>query len=227
VAIATPVSCTPGRHSLDTSVTPVPPFTLDATADTAQPSPSTLRERIDQLEAWQAPLLDYILEPIPENRLHHLILTQEQPVIIEIASDGGAREDLGSSGWEIAIRQEVLWQCKSPTYGLMPGSFRAESYGMLSALLFIDTYCKQYDLQLQQTNILKFYCDSSSLIKRIDFHRNQSWLNPSNCLASDYDLESAIIEMIDILPITIRFIHVKSHQDDDTAIHIYLRGTPK
>jgi hypothetical protein len=102
----------------------------------------------------------------------------------------------------------------------MPGSFRAESYGMFSTLLFIHIYCKQDDLHLHKITILKFYCDSSSLIKRIDSHRNQSWTNPSKCLASDYDLESAIIEMIAILPITIRFSHVKSHQDDDTAIHL-------
>jgi hypothetical protein len=91
---------------------------------------------------------------------------------------------------------------------------------MLSVLLFFDTYCKQYALHLQATTIIKFYCDSSSLIKRIDRHRHQSWLNPSNCLASDYNLESAIIEMLDLLPVTVQFIHVKSHQDDNTEIHL-------
>jgi hypothetical protein len=70
---------------------------------------------------------------------------------------------------------------------------------MLSALLFINTYCKQYDLHLTNTTILKFYCDSSSLLKRIARHRNRSWINPTNCLASDYDLESAIVEMLDLL----------------------------
>jgi hypothetical protein len=98
-------------------------FILDAHADTAFPCPSTLRERI------------------AESRLHH-ILTLDQPRVIEVASDGGAREDLGSSGWEIEVQQEIIWQCKGATFGLMPGSFRAESYGMLSALLFLDTYCK-------------------------------------------------------------------------------------
>jgi hypothetical protein len=164
-------------------------------------------------------LLEYI-DPIQaEDRLHHL-LTQARAVTIEVASDGGAREDLGSSGWEIAIKQEPVWQCKGPTYGLMPGSFRAESYGMLSVLLFFDTYCKQYNIHLHKTMILKFYCDSQSLIDRIEKHRHQSWINPSNCLASDYDLESAIIEMLDILPITVRFTHVKSHQDDKTDINL-------
>jgi hypothetical protein len=88
VAIATPVSCTPGRHSLDTSITPDPPFT-HAETDPARPAPATLRERIQQLEPWQAPLLDYVESIQAENRLHYL-LTQARSVSIELASDGGA-----------------------------------------------------------------------------------------------------------------------------------------
>jgi hypothetical protein len=153
-------------------------------------------------------------------QLHHL-LTQRRPTTFEIASDGGAREDIGSSGWELAVARTVLWQCKGPTFGLLPESFRAESYGVLSALLFIDTYwCKQYNIQLNKSTTLKFYCDSQLLLKRIARSRNRSWINPTECLASDYDLESAIIELLDKLQLTIQFIHVKSHQDDKTDINL-------
>jgi hypothetical protein len=39
-------------------------------------------------------------------------------------------------------------------------------------------------------------------------------------LAPDFDLESGILELLLALPITLNFIHVKSHQDNDTAVHL-------
>lgn len=134
------------------------------------------------------------------------------PHTFEVASDGGAREDLGSFGWNIAVRQETLWHCKGPTFGLLPGSFRAESYGMLSVLLFIDTYFKHYNTRLDTHTTLKFYCDNSSLLKRITRNQKWSWINPTTCLAPDFDLESGIIAILIDLPITLQFIHVKGHQ---------------
>jgi hypothetical protein len=91
---------------------------------------------------------------------------------------------------------------------------------MMSALIFLDTYITHYDTHLDKSTILKFYCDSSSLIKRITRAQNRSWLNPSNCLASDYDLESGILYLLQTIPLTLQFIHVKSHQDDDTAVNL-------
>jgi hypothetical protein len=123
-------------------------------------------------------------------------------------------------GIAIAIEQNTIWQCKGPTFGLCPGSFRAESYGILSALLFLDTYIKHYDTQLDKHTILKFYCNSSSLLKRIARAQNRSWINPTNCLASDYNLESGILDLLEKIPITFNFIHVKSHQDDETEVHL-------
>jgi hypothetical protein len=166
-----------------------------------------------------SPLLEY-LEPTQTEARLNTLLTQGQPITFELVSDGGAREDLGSFSWTIAVAQQTLWKCKGPTFGLLPGSFRVKSYGMVSALIFIDTYIKQYNTPLDKLTILKFYCDSSSLIKRIQRAQNRSWQNPNNCLASDFDLESGILELISDLPITLQFIHVKSHQDNDTAVHL-------
>lgn len=114
----------------------------------------------------------------------------------------------------------MLLVLRKDLFGLLPGSFRAKSYGMLSALLFLDTYIKQYNTQLDAATILKFYCDRSSLLKSIARAQNRSWQNPNTCLASDFDLESGIFELINELPITLKFIHVKSYQDKDTTVHL-------
>jgi hypothetical protein len=214
--VATSVNCIPGRHSLNIPHIPHQETTPYETANYEAPTPTTLNQRIQQLAHWQTPLLQHLTHQQNKQHLHQL-LSKETPTNFEIASDGGAREDLGSFEWNIALAQTTLGKCKGPTFGLLPGSFRAESYGMLSALLFLDTYFKHYDTKLNATTILKFYCDSSLLLKRVARAQNQSWLNPTTCLASDFDLESGIMELIKALPITIKFIHVvKSHQDKDT-----------
>jgi hypothetical protein len=165
-------------------------------------------------------LLEHLEATQEEDRLHQL-LNQGTPITFELASDGGAREDLGSFGWTIAVERNTLWTCKGPTYGILPGSFRAESYGM-SALLFLDTYITHFNTQLDRNTKLKFYCGSSLLLKRITRAQNQAWINPTNCLASDYDLESGILDILKKIPIEIICIHVKSHQDNKTEVHLLL-----
>jgi hypothetical protein len=45
-------------------------------------------------------------------------------------------------------------------------------------------------------------------------------VNPSQCLASDFDLESGIFNNIVSLSVSFQWLHVRSHQDDDTKVHL-------
>jgi hypothetical protein len=207
------------RNSLDTPRVTQPAATIDDTAKSNTTNPATFYQRIQQLDSWQTPLLRHLTHYQPEQRLHEEI-TNTRDVSIELASDGGARDDLGSFGWTIAYNKTTLWKCKGPTFGLSPGSFRAESYGMISALLFLRTYLIHYETQHDHNKDMRFYCDGSYLLKRIEITQTRSWHNPTACLASDYDLESGIVELLNELPIKFQFIHVKCHQDKDTEIHL-------
>ena len=131
-----------------------------------------------------------------------------------------ARDDLRSFGWIIAIGHEVLWKCKGPTFGLRPGSFRAQSHGLLSALLFLQACLEHFATATGQNTTHNFLCDGNSLLQRIQRALNRSWVNPSHCLASDYDLESSILDILASISISFHFIWVKSHQDDDTEAHL-------
>ena len=65
-----------------------------------------------------------------------------------------------------------------------------------------------------------FYCDSDSLLKRLQRALTRSWVNPSHCLSSDFDLESGILDIIATLSISFKYLHIKSHQDDATEVHL-------
>jgi hypothetical protein len=119
---------------------------------------------------------------------------------------------------QLAIGRLILWTCMGPTFGLDPGSYRAESYGMLSALLFLELYFRFFHVQVSENVEHLFYCDNQGLVKRISFAMDRSWDNPNHCLASEYDLESGIVDILQRLPVKFACLHVKGHQDDDSPI---------
>ena len=53
--------------------------------------------------------------------------------LLFIVHDGGAAEN-GSFRWSIASPTQSTWEGSGATAGRNPGSFRADSYGMLAAL---------------------------------------------------------------------------------------------
>jgi hypothetical protein len=219
VPIIIPVSVKPGRQSLDISKLPRPATVKDDDIDTKPDTSDSFSDHLDTLADWQRPLLEHLECVQAEKRLHEL-LSSGIPIVFTLASDGGARDDLGSFGWKIAVGREILWTCMGPTFGLCPGSFRAESYGFISALLFLQAYLQYYETNVGENIRHDFYCDSDSLLKRIQRALNRSWSNPSHCLASDFDLESGILDILSRLSIAFQFLHVKSHQDDATEVHL-------
>jgi hypothetical protein len=47
------------------------------------------------------------------------ILSSGGSIKFTLAFNGGARDDLGSFVWELAVDREMLWQCKGPRFGLL------------------------------------------------------------------------------------------------------------
>jgi hypothetical protein len=120
------VSVHPEQSSLDTSKLPRPSIIFDETANNNTDQHTTFRDKLEHLDHWQIPLLEHLECDSYESRFSDLLQT-DTPITLILASDGGARDDLGSFGWAISIGQEILWKWKGPTFGLRPGSFRAES----------------------------------------------------------------------------------------------------
>ena len=75
---------------------------------------------------------------------------------------------------------------------------------------------------IDQNSTHNFYCDSESFLNR--FQRALfiwSWVNSSQCLSLDFDLESGILAIIATLGISFKYLHVKSQQNNKrTDIHL-------
>jgi hypothetical protein len=197
--------------------TPVPMTLADPNVVPPSPPTDDLFEMLSRLPFWQSSLLEHLEQIQPVSRLQDF-LESGDTLQLYLVSDGGAKDDLGSFGWEIAVGRVVLWKCKGPTFGLDPRSFRAESYGLLSVLLFFDHYLQFFHVDVQETVKHLFYCDNQGLLKRINSYFERAWLNPNHCLASEHDLECGIIDILERLPFRFALEHVKGHQDAEKKV---------
>jgi hypothetical protein len=174
-------------------------------------------EMLQALPYWQSSLLahlDWFNNPDSLKQL----LECGDTLQLYLVSDGGAKGDLGSFGWALSVGRSILWTCMGPTFGLVPGSFRAESYGLLSVLLFMDHYLRFFQVNVSDAVEHLFYCDNKGLIDRITNSMTRTWKNPNHCLASEYDLESGIVEILQRLPVKFSLKHVLGHQDKKIRI---------
>lgn len=119
--------------------------------------------------------------------------------------------------------RKILWQYKGPASGICPCSFCNESYGFISAPLFLqqEGYTQYFSTNtINQNTTHNFYCDSESLLKHMRWALHRFKVNPSQCLSLDLDLESGIINIVATLRISFKYLHVKSYQNDARDDHL-------
>jgi hypothetical protein len=152
-------------------------------------------------------------------------LQSDQP--LSIVSNGGAAGHSSSYGALVANNTEICVSVAgTPTEGLLPGSFRAESYGcldILRLLFHLVTYRR-----LTPTSFLhNFYCDNKGLITRLQKATGPLNPFPRHYLRSDIDVEMQILDTLSLLAISLTYVHVKGHQDDDPTAHHNPNGPKK
>jgi hypothetical protein len=124
--------------------------------------PETLRHRIRQLPESLRQLVNNIEILVPEDTMEQCLDRQEP---IYIASDGGAIAGRASFGWIIQIGTTIIAKGKGPTFGDDPRSFRAEGYGMASAIIFTCLLQQQTDdFTRAKDSINKLICDNEGLL---------------------------------------------------------------
>jgi len=165
------------------------------------------------VEPWQKPLFGSIRKAGSPNMFYRLLRAQ-QPLLL--VSDASVQKN-GRSGfaWVLAAGPTPLWR----GLGLAPGPFddihsgRAEAFGLLAALIFIQQYLSYYPpLELDTT--IKCYCDNSGVITNLTNLQREMHIRPNDTTNNDMDLYLEIIANARACPhTTFPFIHVKGHQD--------------
>jgi hypothetical protein len=71
-----------------------------------------------------------------------------------------------------------------PTFGSDPGSFQAESCGMLSVMTFPDQCIRCFHVQVSNNVDHLLCCDNQGLLDRVGFAMDPPWSNPNSCPSS-------------------------------------------
>ena len=206
-----PASSAPVRRNTILSMEPIGSF-AHPDSEPSVDHPLNLPMYLEQRDPWDRQLFQYYQACQSPAALKEYL---EDPTgnRLCIAHDGGAT-DRGSFGWCIATTDTILWEGSGHTQGLDPGSFRAESYGMLAALRFLTHYLDFYLVRPAQPDLIHHeYTDSQSLLDRLHSSKTRFYDSPKACIASDFDLEAAITATISNLPLKLSQRHVNSHQD--------------
>jgi hypothetical protein len=116
---------------------------------------------------------------------------------------------------------------KGPAFGADPRSFRAERYGMASAaLLYLRLLQRQMEFTQGPRAINKLICNNQGLLIRIAKASDWNYTTPNVALRAEWDIKSVILRDIKSVILTLhkelnvqfKFVHIKSHQDNNTPV---------
>ena len=178
-------------------------------------TPTQWDEYVCQLEPWRKQLIQH---HFLETSINDIMEELKNPEILLLCvSDGSCNpsQNFGTYGWTIyhANRNQTL--CSG--YGHIPGfpvsSFRAEGFGKLSWLVFINEICRFK--KLSRRCKINSYCDNLAIVKRTTIQMNHQ--NLSHTLAPSYDVLREIYFQQIEMELETNTCHVKGHQDKAKA----------
>jgi ribonuclease HI len=150
------------------------------------------------------------------------------PVLV---CDGSVQREQGTFGWVLALSTGVVLSTgQGPAYGHDITSYRAEAYGMLSGIFYVNKILQFYqprqDALTSSTNIrnMRIVCDNEGLIITIRtlLHRQRSnFVNET--IGPEWDVIQAIVQAIREFG-TVAMIHVKGHQDAGNTNRLQKQG---
>jgi hypothetical protein len=124
-----------------------------------------------------------------------------------------------SYGWIIQIGDHQIAKGKRPTFVSDPPSFRAEGYGMASAMLYLRLLQRQIEFTRGPRAVNKVICDNQALLLRIAEASEWTYTTPNITLRAEWDVESVILTLQQELNLRFEYVHVKSHHDNSTPMH--------
>ncbi len=173
------------------------------------------RQFRQQMHPWQRPMFGSLRKAGNNKNLIKQLLS-ERPVMI--VSDASVQKNNNSGfAWVIAQENATLWR----GLGMAPGpsediySGRAEAYGILAAITFLQYYLQTFDAIIPRTKI-RCFCDNMGVLTNLKELQQKHITRPNDSTADDRDIYLAITEEARRCDnISFSYIHVKGHQDKD------------
>jgi hypothetical protein len=187
------------------------PYTVSTLApEPLPPLPTyTWKQYVAALPEWENDVLSSV-NFVDRRRL--LTALRNDANLFMVSDGGAANQQQGSFGSVIASSKHILIECGGRAQGADPRSFTAEGYGIL-AILRLAFHLRYFYLTGNATLQFRLYCDSESLLKRIDASRRLLRTLPRCFLFSEVDVEMQILSAVQAGSLHVVFEHVEGHQD--------------
>jgi len=137
---------------------------------------------------------------------------------IDCGTDGGLLELQGTFGfaWADKKEQKIITEAMGRVCGSssVMSSTRTELCGIFAAVTYLRLVIEYYDIRdsIPEGLECSLFCDSKAALSRVEKMKYNNFGTSWRC-RQNYDLEAAIRQCLDRLPITINFQWVKGHAD--------------
>ena len=169
------------------------------------PLSHNLLEFVQSLPRWEQDLLAGLELLVSQNEFfEHLTRAS-----IIMASDGSVQGHRAAFGWIISTQNGTrLAECSGPVYGAKPNSYRAEGYGVLSALRLMCHLLEHWQIQ----NQFCLVCDNKSMVDRTNEEQGRGDATPNSTMDAEWDVLIEIWTARATLP-KHHIEWIKGHQD--------------
>ena len=176
--------------------------------------PHTIQAVIPTLSPWERSLLQDMVLLAPEATIWESLQSGQ----CFMASDGSAPRMRGSFAWIMSDASgNRLARCSGPVFGYAISSYRAEGYGLLSALRFLYHMSRLHLKSSDRIITPHLVCDNKGLLATIMRLREYTTIFPNITMEAEWDCISQILDTIRALNSLLPSLdHIKGHQDENT-----------
>jgi len=201
-------------HALDLGNTIRPLFNYTQHKPKLTTHKSTFAAFVADLPKWERELLTTIEMHDNPGRIMRILNEKD----FYIGTDGSVLNKVGSYGYVGKSHDHVsLFRGRGPVSGTNPTSFRAETYGALTAYRFLIRLSEYTEVPLTSNCI--HYIDNSSVVKRLQQEQQQNHHGPNQTLKPDWDVISMAAQSLTEIPTKIHIKWIKGHQDTQKPRH--------
>lgn len=172
---------------------------------------------VTTLETWEQHLISFTYNMITIIDINKILSNENETIIL--VSDGGCRGTHGSFGWVMATADIELVKSQGQVPGIPMSSHRAEGFGKLSWLTYLNHYTIFHKININCT--IHSYCDNMAIVNQTSTGSDYK----KSCLAMlpNFDVLKAIYDQQIILKNkNIKLLdsrHVLGHQDKVKALN--------
>jgi len=184
----------------------------------------TMRALIDLLPpAYSHAVGNVSIPPDDGLALAHALMSKN---MIHAWSDGTVKNGEAAHAYTLrTIRDDptesIVGSSRTPGDPKSICSLRTEHYGAFGIALLVQILCIRHSITATEGH-LNFYIDNDTVIKRLKYGIQPEMGSIKYC-KTDYDIWAETIHILESLPCTSAFTHVKGHQDD--ALYAFCKVT--